>query len=76
MSEKSPVPLFSTLCCSLILLLLGGYVYYITLGDDECHSKWWPRVFAIGWILQGLCLISITFLGMKGLSKDNQSKQQ
>jgi len=76
MSSKSTMPLFSTLCCSIILLLLGGYVFYITLGDDECHSKWWPRLFAIAWILNSICLLSIAVLGISVSSKDNQSKQQ
>ncbi len=48
-----------SMCCwALLWLILGGYVLNHSMDEDGCFSKWWPRTFAIIWLLYGVCMVS------------------
>lgn len=58
----------ATICCALILLVLGSYVFYHSMGED-CFSKWWPRSYAIVWFFMGLCSLGAAIASMVMQSK-------
>lgn len=56
----------STLCCALIWLVLGGYIMKLTFSDDDCFSRWWPRIYAITFLLQGIGLVMYAIMAFTG----------
>ena len=53
-------------CCSLLWIIIGGYILKLTFADNDCFSRWWPRAMAIIFIIQGLCLLIPSFVSMFG----------
>lgn len=47
----------TTALCALIWVVIGGFILKITFSEDNCFSRWWPRSYAIIFILQGICLL-------------------
>lgn len=64
----------STAICALIWFVLGGIILKLTFSEDNCFSRWWPRTFAIIFLIQGICLLIVGIMAFFQKPKENIKK--